>query len=174
MSLYKYILNALPLLFQPIESDPFTPDDEEVALDPPRPIGKPVRKLRLSVSGRARHEWTKKRTKAWFSVVAGAVAGGVAIMFERRSRRVTIGQQVFVRSVKISYNLDDVVFTFRRSEGFRDHTMLWLPSMDLQFHMAQFGSSPSRAPRSCTAMFCGRTHFQRSTSLGLTKLVKFQ
>ena len=101
VSLYKYILNALPLLCQPIESHPFIPDDEEdIALDPPRPIGKRVRQLRLSVSGRAHHEWTRKRTKAWFSVVAGAVAGGVAIMFERRSRRVTIGQQVFVRSVK--------------------------------------------------------------------------
>lgn len=173
MSLYKYILNALPLLCQPIESHPFIPDDDEdIALDPPRPIGKRVRRLRLSASGRARHEWTKKRTKAWFSVVAGAVAGGVAIMFERSSRRVAIGQQMFVRSVKSTITLMSRVFTFPRLEGFRDHTMLWPLSTDLQFHTAQSGSSPSRVPRSCTAMFCGRTHLQGSTSLGLIKPVR--
>ena len=115
MSLYKYILNALPLLYQPIESQPFfADDDEDIELGPPRPVGKRVRQLRLSASGRARHEWTRKRTRAWFSVVAGAIAGGVAIMFERRSRRIAIGQQMFVRSVKPTetltawYSLDDV------------------------------------------------------------------
>lgn len=101
MSLYKYILNALPLFYQPIESQPFLPDDDDdIELGPPRPVNKRVRKLRLSISGRAHHEWSKKHTRAWFSVVAGAIAGGVAIMFERRSRRITIGQQMFVRSVK--------------------------------------------------------------------------
>lgn len=101
MSIYKYILNALPLFYQPIESQPFySDDDEDIELDPPRPVGKRVRQLRLSASGRARHQWAKKRARVWFSVVAGAIAGGVAIMFERRSRRVAIGQQMFVRSVK--------------------------------------------------------------------------
>lgn len=102
MSLYKYILNALPLLYQPPESQsPFVDDDEEedIQIDPPRPINKRVRQLRLSTSGRARQAWTKKRTKVWFSVVAGAIAGGAAIAFEKRSRRIAIGQQMFVRSV---------------------------------------------------------------------------
>ena len=116
MSLYKYILNALPLLYQP--SGPQSPfdddDDEDIELGPPRPVGKRSRQLRLSVSGRARQAWTEKRTRAWFSVVAGAVAGGVAIMFEKRSRRIDIGQQMFVRSVEsnnvstMRYSLVDV------------------------------------------------------------------
>jgi hypothetical protein len=101
VSLYKYILNALPLLYQPPESQsPFDSDDEDIELGPLRPIDKRVRQLRLSVSGRASQAWTKKHTRAWFSVVAGAIAGGVAITFEKRARRVAIGQQMFVRSVQ--------------------------------------------------------------------------
>ena len=103
MSLYKYILNALPLLYQPPESqNPFDDDDEDIELGPPRPIDKRVRQLRLSTSGRARQAWTKRRTRAWFSVVAGATAGGIAIMFEKRARRIAIGQQMFVRSVQLA------------------------------------------------------------------------
>ena len=102
MSVYKYILNALPLLYQPpVSRPPFIDDDDDTQLDLPRPAYKRVRELRLSASGRARQAWTKKRTKAWFSVVAGAIAGGVAIAFEKRSRRIAIGQQMFVRSVEI-------------------------------------------------------------------------
>jgi len=85
-----------------MDSQPFVDDDddEDIELGPPRPVGKRVRKFRLSTSGRARHEWTMKRTRVWFPVVAGATAGGVAIMFERRSRRIAIGQQMFVRLVE--------------------------------------------------------------------------
>ena len=98
VSLYKYILNALPLLYQPPESQsPFGNDDEDIELGPPRPADRRDRRPRLSVSGMARQAWTKKRTRAWFSVVAGAIAGGVAITFEKRSRRIDIGQQMFVR-----------------------------------------------------------------------------
>ena len=99
MSLYKYILNALPLLYQPPHS-PFDDDDEDIELGSPRPADRRVRQLRLSVSGSARQAWTEKRTRAWFSVVAGAIGGGVAIMFEKRSRRIAIGQQMFVRSAE--------------------------------------------------------------------------
>lgn len=101
MSLYKYILNALPLLYHPPElGSPFSDDDEDIEPSPPLPADKRARRPRLSVSGRARQVWTKKRTRAWFSVVAGGIAGGVAIMFEKRSRRIDIGQQMFVRLVK--------------------------------------------------------------------------
>lgn len=105
MSLYKYILNAFPLLHQPPESQPLFIDDDDngdIRLDPPPPANKRIRQLRLSESGRARQAWAKKRTKAWFSIVAGAIAGGVAITFEKRSRRIAIGQQMFVRSVGIA------------------------------------------------------------------------
>ena len=106
MSLYKYTLNALPLLYQPpVPQSPFDDEDEDIELGPPRPVGNRSRKPRLSVSGRARQAWTKKRTRAWFSVAAGAIAGGVAIMFEKRSRRIDIGQQMFVRSVRSTNTL---------------------------------------------------------------------
>jgi len=99
VSLYKYILNALPLLYQPPGSQsPFDDDDEDIELGPSPPASnRAARRPRLSMSGRARQAWTRKRTRAWFPVVAGAFAGGVAIMFEKRSRRIDIGQQMFVR-----------------------------------------------------------------------------
>ena len=101
MSLYKYILNVLPLLYQPLgPPSPFSDGDEDIELGPPRPADKRARRPRLSVSGRARQTWTKKHTRAWFSVVAGGIAGGAAIIFEKRSRRIDIGQQMFVRSVE--------------------------------------------------------------------------
>ena len=110
MSIYKYTLNALPLLYHPPElQSPFSDDDEDIELGPPRPTNKRVRQLRLSASGEARQTWTKKHTKAWFSVVAGAIAGGVAITFEKRARRVAIG---LCPVSAINQDLDDTMLTF--------------------------------------------------------------
>jgi hypothetical protein len=55
----------------------------------------------------------RKKTRRWHSVLAGAVAGAVAISFEKRSRQVVIAQQLFVRGLQGSYN------AFSEKRGFR-------------------------------------------------------
>lgn len=96
MFLYKYILNALPLLLPPKPeelSSPFDGDDEDIELG----HNHGNRSARLSTNAQAHQTWIRQQTKGWYSLVAGAVAGGAAIMFEKRSRRIAIGQQMFVR-----------------------------------------------------------------------------
>lgn len=46
----------------------------------------------------------RKKTRRWHAVVAGAIAGGLAILFERSKggRRTVIAQQLFVRFVLLS------------------------------------------------------------------------
>lgn len=107
--LYKSILNGLPLVLPstrrhslPLhrgDDDPFadTPpidaDEKPPALDVPTNR----RTQRLSLSKHAQQMWVRKKTQRWHAVVAGAIAGGISIMFEHKSRRTTIGQQMFVR-----------------------------------------------------------------------------
>jgi hypothetical protein len=57
------------------------------------------RRARLSLTANAQLMLVRKRTKRWHAALAGAIAGGLAIMFEIRSRRTVIGQQMFVRFV---------------------------------------------------------------------------
>jgi hypothetical protein len=57
------------------------------------------RRARLSSTAQAHQTWLRQRSARWHSVVAGAVAGGVAISFERLSRQKVIAQQLFVRRV---------------------------------------------------------------------------
>ncbi|KAJ3523732.1 hypothetical protein NM688_g8677 [Phlebia brevispora] len=52
----------------------------------------------------AHQMWVRKKTRRWYSVVAGAVAGGLAIMCEDPRRRMGIAQQMFVRGLQGSYN----------------------------------------------------------------------
>ena len=81
--------SAIDESFQsPVESDPL--------LDNP-PIRS--RNARLSTTAQAHQTWLRQRSARWHSVVAGAVAGGVAISFETLSRRKIIAQQLFVRRV---------------------------------------------------------------------------
>lgn len=42
--------------------------------------------------------------KRWHATLAGAVAGAIAILFERKSRRLSISQQMFVRGLQGSFN----------------------------------------------------------------------
>jgi hypothetical protein len=116
VSLYRILLNALPLLFPAsvrfrlnlrglteqspspsqfggsatCNSEPDPPEDGIV-------VGK--RTARLSSAAQAHQTWLRKRSARWHSIVAGAVAGGVAISFESLSRRKVIAQQLFVRQV---------------------------------------------------------------------------
>lgn len=121
VALYKFILNALPLILpqpEPKEStsqierslfrqslkrkeDESANDDselEEIELGIPE-RGRSPRRARLSVNAQAHQVWVRKRTRRWYSAFAGSLAGAIAIMFEKRSRRVGIAQQMFVRYV---------------------------------------------------------------------------
>jgi len=57
------------------------------------------REARLSSSAQVHQSWVRKKTRRWHSVLAGAVAGAVAVSFEKRSRQTVIAQQLFVRYV---------------------------------------------------------------------------
>ncbi|KII94559.1 hypothetical protein PLICRDRAFT_33358 [Plicaturopsis crispa FD-325 SS-3] len=121
VALYKLILNGLPIILpvrNPRDSDtsllrssnpkydssPFADDLE--AGPPPTTLEVPLaeRTARLSLSAEAHQIWVRKRTRRWHAVLAGAVAGGLSVMFEAKSRRVTIAQQLFVRGLQGSYN----------------------------------------------------------------------
>jgi len=46
----------------------------------------------------------RKKTRRWQSMLAGSVAGGLAIMFEKKGNRIGVAQQMFVRGLQGSYN----------------------------------------------------------------------
>jgi hypothetical protein len=124
VSMYKFVLNALPLLIPaapkprrshsrlrrkfradyPVGSEallaasanPFEDEEEEEDLEKGRGRLLSQREARLSLSTQ---EYQRKKTKRWYSIVAGALAGGAAILCEKKGRRVTIAQQLFVRCV---------------------------------------------------------------------------
>ncbi|KAK1234574.1 hypothetical protein PQX77_002221 [Marasmius sp. AFHP31] len=126
VSLYKFLLNALPLYApdrdrRKLEHTPaFLDDDDDdhtlpmTSFDvpvPPTPGGPlyrrpqpPKRTERLSLSTQAQRILVRKKTKRWHAALAGAVAGGLAVMLEKRGRRITIAQQLFVRGLQGSYN----------------------------------------------------------------------
>ncbi|KAI0711032.1 hypothetical protein C8T65DRAFT_647898 [Cerioporus squamosus] len=130
VALYKFILNALPIVLPQPQTKPLTygrqrslfrqslrrkagsttdsPFDDEAALEeieaalPER--GRSPRRARLSATAQAHQVWVRKKTRWWYSAFAGSLAGAIAIMFEKRSRRVGIAQQMFVRGLQGSFN----------------------------------------------------------------------
>lgn len=116
-SLYKFLLNVLPIfipainppprrLYQDLEnSSPVFDDDLEsgpTAEHPSTTLQVPLPKLpkrnaRLSLSAHAQLALIRKKTRKWHAALAGALAGGLAIMLEKRGRRGVIAQQLFVR-----------------------------------------------------------------------------
>jgi hypothetical protein len=102
VTIYKATLNALPILL-PVDEHTSLPspfeDEEEDIEAPPTPFEVPLsaRQPRLSLSAQAHQVWVRKKARRWHSMFAGALAGGLAVMFEKRSRRVVIAQQLFVR-----------------------------------------------------------------------------
>ncbi|PPR04651.1 hypothetical protein CVT24_011869 [Panaeolus cyanescens] len=125
-SLYKFLINALPIIIPSI-SPPYTQgskgssavdDSSEIDLEAASsqylqvPGGQSTEKRRgrLSLTKRAQIVLIRKQTRRWHAALAGAVAGGLAIIWENRSRRGVIGQQMFVRGLQGSYN----AFTTKR------------------------------------------------------------
>ncbi|KAH8118868.1 hypothetical protein DFH11DRAFT_704915 [Phellopilus nigrolimitatus] len=107
-ALYKLIFNALPILLPHHSSTTSSPtesayDESELPVTM-APTASERRRGRLSFRAQAHEIWLRKQTRRWYAVVAGAVAGGVGILFEKRSRRVAIAQQLFVRGLQGSYN----------------------------------------------------------------------
>ncbi|KAH9985217.1 hypothetical protein BJV74DRAFT_886347 [Russula compacta] len=146
VALYRIILNALPLLFPanvPLrenlrnlfaslfstqnEHDYFVLDDSPASSSepsPPQAQSLPLhispgdrREARLSSSAQVHQSWVRKKTRRWHSVLAGAVAGAVAVSFEKRSRQKIISQQLFVRGLQGSYNAYSEKHGFRIPHG---------------------------------------------------------
>ncbi|KAF8885816.1 hypothetical protein BD779DRAFT_1442157 [Infundibulicybe gibba] len=90
-SVYKFLLNALPLLIPAINPAPSP-------LLPARADPKP------HLSAHAQLAMVRKRTRRWHAALAGLLAGGLAIGCEKRNRRGIIAQQMFVRGLQGSYN----------------------------------------------------------------------
>ncbi|EIN11011.1 hypothetical protein PUNSTDRAFT_100954 [Punctularia strigosozonata HHB-11173 SS5] len=124
--LYKFLFNSLPIMFPPSQessSESAVDEDDDLAsasdtrarsanidVDIISPYNNATyrerRTQRLSLSANAMREYgmIRKRTRRWHSVVAGAIAGGLAVLFEKRNRRLTIAQQLFVRGLQAEYS----------------------------------------------------------------------
>ncbi|PFH47134.1 hypothetical protein AMATHDRAFT_152910 [Amanita thiersii Skay4041] len=112
--LYKFLINALPILIPAI--NPKKTEEKPSAnrrrgrgpsLDNPTSmveVALPEHKARLSLSAHAQMIFLRKKTRRWHAALAGALAGGLAIMWEKRSRRGIIAQQLFVRGLQGTYN----------------------------------------------------------------------
>ncbi|KAJ3759818.1 hypothetical protein EV360DRAFT_93925 [Lentinula raphanica] len=141
VSLYKFLLNALPFLIPSIRAPqneyPSAFDDEDDETEdlpttvfditvPPTPggnTGTPVmlthrqRTERLSLSTQAQRILIRKKTRRWHAALAGAIAGGLGVLWETRGRRVTIAQQLFVRGLQGTYNLYSSKYNFHIPHG---------------------------------------------------------
>ena len=168
MALYRIILNALPIIFpanltlrenirnlfadlfstQDERDDDFVFDNSPASSPVPSPPSRPSlqlhmspgdrREARLSSSAQVHQIWARRKTRRWHSVLAGAIAGVIAISFEKRSRRNVIAQQLFVRHVSISHSTDSG--TYDLTVGCKAHTTLTRKNAVSVFHMATFWS----------------------------------
>ncbi|KAJ7717024.1 hypothetical protein B0H16DRAFT_1612354 [Mycena metata] len=130
-ALYKFLINALPILIPAISpslnDSPFDDDDEDNAPLLPRTVSYPAtphnnnssakRAARLSLSAHAQMVLVRKRTRRWHAALAGAIAGGLAILWEKKGRRVVVAQQMFVRGLQGTYNSYSERFGFHIPYG---------------------------------------------------------
>ncbi|KAF7360590.1 WD-REPEATS-REGION domain-containing protein [Mycena venus] len=120
-AVYKFLINALPILIPAINPRPrnlsspfYDDDDDDEEMELPRTVSYPPsgpatplhrrREARLSLSAHAQMVLVRKRTRRWHSALAGAIAGSLAILWEKRGRRAVIAQQMFVRGLQGTYN----------------------------------------------------------------------
>src|ERR1700754_3214029 len=105
--LYKFILNSLPILFPPSTPSKQRNLDLDSPSEPPTPMvdyraglrreSLAKRSSQLSVNA----QFLRKQSKRWHAALSGFIAGGIAVSFEAKSRRLVIGQQLFVRYTTI-------------------------------------------------------------------------
>lgn len=108
-------------------------------------------KTKLSTQAAVHQVWIRKRGRRWHAFLAGAIAGGAAVLMERKDRRLAIAQQMFVRSVLTprrdvspltdSGLLSTAVWPARTTRSPTPRTSI--------SHTVPFGSSPSAAAKSC-------------------------
>ncbi|KAJ7050884.1 hypothetical protein C8F01DRAFT_674657 [Mycena amicta] len=114
-ALYKLLVNslALPILFpvRDIPPSPFVDSDREDSEDssssPDSGLATPGlrrRGPRLSLSAHAQMVLSQRKTRRWHAALAGSISGGLAVMWEKRSRRIVFAQQLFVRGLQGIYN----------------------------------------------------------------------
>lgn len=94
---------------------PGTPYDELPVTMAPTPSER--RRGRLSFRAQAHEEIWRKQSRKWYALVAGAIAGGLGVLFEKKGRRVTIAQQLFVRGLQGSYNALSNRYKFKIPHG---------------------------------------------------------
>ncbi|TCD63219.1 hypothetical protein EIP91_005831 [Steccherinum ochraceum] len=136
VGLYKLILNMLPILLpgpegsdtqltsqfrarmrsQQRDANTFTAIEEEET-DDTLSVPRDKRRARLSTSAQAHQDWLHKKTRRWYSIVAGAIAGGIAIRCESADRRMGIAQQLFVRGLQGAFNTVSDKFNFSLPHG---------------------------------------------------------
>ena len=75
------------------------------------------RRGRLSFQAQIHEAKVRKYTRRWYAAFAGAVAGGLAVLFEKKGRRVTIAQQLFVRGLQGTYNALSTKYNFSIPHG---------------------------------------------------------
>ncbi|PVF95509.1 hypothetical protein CPB86DRAFT_711129 [Serendipita vermifera] len=61
-------------------------------------------KTKLSKQAKAHEIWIRKKGRRWHAALAGTIAGGLAVLWEKRERRLGIAQQMFVRGLQGSWN----------------------------------------------------------------------
>jgi len=101
---YKFLINALSIATPALSSSNSpTAFDGNGGAKVQIPITTVVvqndRKTQLQLSARAQLVLPRKQTRRWHAALAGAIAGGLAIIWEKRTRRSLIAQQLFVRFV---------------------------------------------------------------------------
>jgi len=107
-ALYKFLINALPILI-PAVNPANAGESSASGLPLPVTAGKgkekshpaekelSVQEIKARLTARAQMVLIRKRVRRWHSALAGFVAGGLAIMCEKQNRRGVISQQMFVR-----------------------------------------------------------------------------
>ncbi|KAI0960595.1 hypothetical protein AcW1_005072 [Taiwanofungus camphoratus] len=195
VAVYKFVLNALPILLpepsprranstrsrsllhrtllhsaSPSPDSPFPDDDADDAEQDVPEAGRGPRNARLSTGAQAHQVWLRKRTRRWYSVLAGALAGALAILFEKRGRRTAIGQQMFVRGLQGSFNAFSSKRRVRIPHGDVLVFAMWcVPALCPEHPQVELFPRCEAAARSCTRGSSARTRSRGRTTTGASR-----